>query len=92
MMIPIQVGPVFKTGKTDPGVKGGAKAWFGRDVTDIGWVEAERYMGLFHEVEPKAKALKCADCHQGGSRMDWKALGYTGDPAKGKLSARKLKN
>ena len=88
MMIPIQVGPVFKTGKVEPGVKNGAKAWFGRDVTDIGWVETERYMGIFHEVEPKEKAFKCADCHQGGTRMDWKALGYGGDPAKGKISAK----
>ncbi len=87
LMIPIQVGPVFKTGKTEVGIKGGAKAWFGRDVTDIGWIETERYMGLFHEVTPGAKALGCKDCHQGGTRMDWKTLGYPADPARGKKLA-----
>ena len=46
-------------------------------------------MGLFHEVGPKDQALKCNACHMGGSRLDWKALGYPGDPAK--VGARKLK-
>lgn len=82
LMIPIQVGPVFKTGKIEVGVKGGAKAWFGRDVAEVGWVETERYMGLFHEVVPAKKALGCKDCHEGGRRMDWKALGYPRDPAR----------
>jgi mono/diheme cytochrome c family protein len=41
-------------------------------------------MGIYHEVQPKAQALKCADCHGPGGRLDWKALGYPGDPrAKG---------
>ena len=90
MMIPIQVGPVFKTGKAELGIKNGAKAWFGRDISDVGWIETERYMGIFHEVEPSQKALKCRDCHQGGTRMDWQALGYKADPAKGKISAKAL--
>ena len=85
MLIPIQVGPVFKTGKIEAGVKGGAKAWFGRDVEKVGWVETERYMGLFHEVQPSKRALGCRDCHEGGKGLDWKALGYPGDPVKGKL-------
>jgi len=84
MMVPVQVGPVFKAGKIEAGVKGGAKAWSGRDITDIGWIETERYMGLFHEVQPREKALGCKDCHDGGRRMDWKALGYGADPARGK--------
>lgn len=81
MMIPVQVGPVFKSGKVEAGVKGGAKAWFGREVSDIGWIETERYMGLFHEVQPREQALGCKDCHDGAKRIDWKALGYAGDPA-----------
>lgn len=81
MMVPVQVGPVFKTGNVDAGVRGGAKAWSGREIADIRWIETERYMGLFHEVRPKDKALGCKDCHEGGTRMDWKALGYAGDPA-----------
>ena len=89
LMIPIQVGPVFKTGRTEVGIKGGAKAWFGREVAEVAWIETERYMGLFHEVQPKEKALGCKDCHEGGTRMDWKALGYARDPALRKASARK---
>jgi hypothetical protein len=38
-------------------------------------------LGIFHEVVPKARALACADCHGAtAKRLDWKALGYTGDP------------
>jgi hypothetical protein len=80
-MVPIQVGAVFKTGNVEAGIKGGAKAWTGAVVEDIGWIETERHMGLFHEVQPKDKALGCKDCHDGGTRLDWKALGYVGDPA-----------
>ena len=84
MMIPVQVGVVFRTGNNMQAVKAGAKNYFGRDVpdADIGWIDTERYMGLFHEVQPKSKALGCSDCHSANSRMDWKALGYKGDPMK----------
>ncbi len=80
-MLPMQVGITFKTGKIEPAVKGGAKAFYGREVSDIGWIETERWMGLFHEVQPKEKSLGCKDCHEGGTRMDWQALGYARDPA-----------
>jgi hypothetical protein len=35
---------------------------------------------LTHMVVPKEKALGCTDCHGDRGRMDWKALGYAGDP------------
>jgi hypothetical protein len=35
-------------------------------------------------VAPKAKALTCDDCHGEKGRLDWKALGYKGDPGKSK--------
>jgi len=84
LMIPVQVGIVFRTANNLQAVKAGAKNYRGRDVpdADIGWIDTERYMGLFHEVQPKAKALACNDCHMGGKRLDWKALGYKGDPMK----------
>lgn len=88
-MIPVAVGPVFRTGKNEAGVAAGAKNWFGRDVKDVGWIDVERYMGLFHEVAPKEKALGCNDCHGANGRMDWQALGYKGDPAK--TGARRVK-
>ncbi len=37
---------------------------------------------LSHMVSPAHDALKCCDCHGEKSRMDWKALGYEGDPEK----------
>jgi hypothetical protein len=88
LMIPVAVGLVFKTGNNAAAVKAGAKNHFGREVTDIGWIETERYMGIFHEVVPKKDALTCAACHGANGRMNWTALGYTGDPMK--TGARKV--
>lgn len=79
MLLPIQVGIVFRMGKNDPAIKAGAKAHYGKETAAYEMVATERYMALFHEVAPKGKALACADCH-GGGRLDWKALGYAGDP------------
>jgi octaheme c-type cytochrome (tetrathionate reductase family) len=45
-----------------------------------GFAETEMYWPLSHMVVPGEKALGCTDCHGPGSRMDWKALGYAGDP------------
>jgi hypothetical protein len=44
------------------------------------FVETEMYWPLSHMVLPKEQALKCTDCHGGGGRLDWRALGYDGDP------------
>jgi octaheme c-type cytochrome (tetrathionate reductase family) len=38
------------------------------------------YIGQDHMIAPKEEALTCGDCHMGGARMNWKALGYKGDP------------
>lgn len=91
-MIPVQVGATFRTGNTMASAVGGAKGYLGKELTakDISYVEVERWMGIFHEVVPKAQALKCADCHaSSGGRLDWKALGYQGDPQK--AGGRKVK-
>ncbi len=81
LMIPVAVGPTFRGGNTMASALAGAKAFLGKELTaqQVSYVEVERYMGLFHEVVPKAHALACKDCH-GGGRLDWKALGYEGDP------------
>ena len=44
------------------------------------FVETKMYWRINHEVVPKEKALKCIDCHGKNSILDWKALGYEGDP------------
>ena len=92
LMIPVQVGPTFRTGNTMASAIGGAKAFRGKDLTasEISFIEVERWMGVFHEVVPKGHALKCNDCHVAtGGRLDWHALGYGGDPRK--VGARKSK-
>ncbi len=47
-----------------------------------GFAPTEMYWPLTHMVAPKEKALGCTDCHGEKGRMDWKALGYAGDPLK----------
>lgn len=44
------------------------------------FVSTAFYGSINHEVAPKAESLKCKDCHLEGKRLDWKALGYAGDP------------
>ena len=46
----------------------------------FGWVETDMYWKVNHMVVPKEQALKCNDCHGAKGRLDWKALGYDGDP------------
>jgi hypothetical protein len=36
---------------------------------------------LNHQVAPKEQSLSCLDCHGSQGIMDFKALGYKGDPA-----------
>ena len=44
------------------------------------FVNTESWLAGPHEVVPKENALQCGECHMGAKRMDWKALGYKGDP------------
>jgi octaheme c-type cytochrome (tetrathionate reductase family) len=46
------------------------------------FAETEMYWPITHMVTPKEKALGCAECHGDSRRMDWQALGYSGDPMK----------
>jgi octaheme c-type cytochrome (tetrathionate reductase family) len=47
---------------------------------EYGFASTEMYWPLTHMVASKEKALGCTDCHGDRSRLDWKALGYPGDP------------
>jgi octaheme c-type cytochrome (tetrathionate reductase family) len=55
------------------------------------FVKTIAYISAQHQVAPKEDALQCGDCHMGSKRMDWKALGYKGDPMTtgGRLSSKK---
>jgi hypothetical protein len=76
-ILPAKLGILFQTGDTDAAIRQGA--------SELGWalpsgydfVNAERYMGIFHEVSPANEALSCDDCHSSNGRMDFDALGYT---------------
>jgi len=66
----------------DKALKGGA---LGSGLPYSGkyqFVKTVSYFGLSHEVAPKEEALSCKECHGDAARMDWKALGYKGDPMK----------
>jgi len=52
------------------------------------FIETEMYWPINHMVVPKEKALKCNFCHSKEGRLDWNALGYSGDPLK--VNGRKL--
>lgn len=47
-----------------------------------GFAPTEMYWPLNHMVAPKEQALTCTDCHGESKRLDWRALGYAGDPMK----------
>lgn len=44
------------------------------------FVKTASYISAQHEVSPKEDTLQCGECHMGGTRMNWTALGYKGDP------------
>lgn len=48
-----------------------------------GFAPTDMYWKVNHMVVPKAEVLKCNDCHGKDGRLDWKALGYAGDPRSG---------
>ena len=59
-----------------------------------GFAPTVAWWKINHMVAPAEHALKCRDCHasDGYGRMDWRALGYDGDPAhKRGLSRYELK-
>ena len=53
-----------------------------------GFAKTEMYWRINHMVAPADKALQCLDCHGDNGRMDWKGLGYKGDPLKDSNNSR----
>jgi hypothetical protein len=79
-LVPIAVDEFFIDGDIDKAVHEGAAVAYGLHDVDYDWVEATRYMGIFHGVRPADKALGCLDCHGEKGRLDWRELGYERDP------------
>ncbi|MEW6366542.1 MAG: hypothetical protein AB1714_18090 [Acidobacteriota bacterium] len=84
-LLPIVVEEFFADGNIDRAVKGAALEMYNVKNATYTWVDTVRYMGIYHEVQPKEKALECLDCHGAKGRLDWKALGYAGDPVLARL-------
>lgn len=77
-----QYGSLWKDFNWEKALKQGAE---GCDLPYSGkfqFVNTVAYIAAQHEVSPKEEALQCGECHMGGKRLDWKALGYKGDPMK----------
>ncbi|MDJ0783523.1 MAG: multiheme c-type cytochrome [Desulfosarcinaceae bacterium] len=74
-LLPLKIGKFFESGQIDTAVRMGAEA-VGWSYNGHTFAKTERYLGLFHEVAPSEQALSCNDCHSGGQRMDFSALGY----------------
>ena len=49
---------------------------------EYGFIETEMYWPINHMVAPAKDALKCTACHtrKDSKRLNWKKLGYEGDP------------
>ena len=75
-LLPLKIGKFFMTGEIQDAVETGATLVNGQ-YNGHGFADTERYMGLFHEVAPSEQALNCNSCHNGGTRLDFAALGYT---------------
>jgi octaheme c-type cytochrome (tetrathionate reductase family) len=58
------------------GMKASGLAYSG----DYGFAPTIMYWRINHMVAPKEQALGCLECHGDKGRLDWRALGYKGDP------------
>ena len=72
----------WKTWDWDKSFKSGMEKAGLKYSGSYGWVETKMYWPINHMVSPKEKALNCNDCHSKNGRLNWKALGYKGDPKK----------
>jgi len=81
-MLPIKCVDAFTTGDILKAINSGTEQYFNRKPKKFRWFETERYMGIFHSIPPKEKALGCFDCHGKGGNFDFKSLGYKDDPLK----------
>ena len=73
-------GGYWKTFNWDQAMRLGAQA-SGLDYSgSYGFARTAMYWPLSHSIPPKEQALQCHDCHGESTRLDWKALGYAGDP------------
>ncbi len=56
---------------------------------EVDFIKTTMYWRINHMVSEASEALDCLDCHGDQGRMDWRSLGYPGDPMLNKNWARK---
>ena len=85
-LLPINVEEFFADGNIDGAVREASHVLYGIEDFEYEWLPVERYMGIFHEVQPADNALRCLDCHGPDGRLNWADLGYDADPLAAALS------
>jgi octaheme c-type cytochrome (tetrathionate reductase family) len=73
-------GGYWKEFDWDKALRLGAKASKLAYSGAYGFARTEMFWPLSHMVVPTKQALACQDCHGSASRLNWKSLGYDGDP------------
>ncbi len=81
LIIPKLFGGYWKHFDWDMSAREGMKEAGLKYSGKIKFVTTRMYWRLNHEVVPKNNALSCTNCHSPDGVMDFKALGYAGDPA-----------
>jgi hypothetical protein len=79
-LAPIATEEIYLHGDPDRAVRDATAHIYGIKDAKFDWTDTIRYMGINHSVPPATEALRCPDCHGKAGRLDWKALGYEGDP------------
>jgi len=88
-LIPLKVNGndgLGKTNKWDSSAEIGMQEMKLNYSGKVSFIEAESYLTVNHMVSPKEDALKCTQCHgvKGEKILNWKELGYSGDPMRTK--------
>jgi octaheme c-type cytochrome (tetrathionate reductase family) len=73
-------GGFWKTWDWDQSFRLGAEASGVEFSGSYDFAPTAMYWPITHMVQVKDAAVGCMDCHGGGTRLDWEALGYDGDP------------
>jgi octaheme c-type cytochrome (tetrathionate reductase family) len=70
------------TATLTPGALAAGQIAAGDSIADAdwGWIYTELYLGINHEVAPRAQALGCMDCHADNPGFSFTDLGYSCDP------------
>jgi hypothetical protein len=77
-----QYGSLWVDYNWEKALQGGAKGSGLPYSGSYRFVKTVSFISVTHEVAPREQAVQCGECHMGGKRLDWKALGYRGDPMK----------